>query len=54
MYCALYIVDWIEDDVLWIKVYEYGIWKKIVPRDYIKEKYKQLTEYKKSENRENE
>lgn len=45
LYCALEIVDWVEDDALWIKVYEYGIGKKIVPRDYLTQKYKQLTEY---------
>lgn len=43
LYRALNIVDLIEDDAIWIKVYEYGIGKKIVPRDYLKKKYKQLT-----------
>lgn len=49
LYCALKIVDWVEDDALWIKVYEYGIGKKIVPRDYLTRKYKQLTEYEEIE-----
>lgn len=40
------IVDWMEDDALWIKVYEYGLSKKIQPRDYLTRKYKLLTEHK--------
>ncbi len=44
LYCALDIVDWMEDDALWITVYEYGIGKKIKPRDSLTQKYQQLLE----------
>lgn len=33
MYCALQLMDWMEEEELWIKVYEYGISKKIRPRE---------------------
>lgn len=46
LYCALEIVDWIEDDALWIKVYEYGLSKKIQPRDCLTRKYERLTGHK--------
>lgn len=48
LYCALDIVDRVENDALWIKVYEYGIRKKIKPRDSLVRKYKQLTDGSKS------
>ena len=43
LYRALDIADWVEDDALWIKVYEHGISKKIKPRDSLVQKYRQLT-----------
>lgn len=52
LYCALKIVDWVENDAIWIKVYEYGIGKKIVPREYLTKKYKQLTGCEETENME--
>lgn len=42
LYCALNIVDWEENDELWMQVYEYGIGKKIVPRDSLIKKYNKL------------
>jgi len=44
LYCALDIVDWMEDDSLWIQVYEYGIGKMITPRSRLMQKYQQLME----------
>lgn len=37
------IVEWVENDALWIQVYEYGIRKKIKPRDSLVRKYKEFT-----------
>ncbi len=42
LYCALRIADWAEDEALWIQIYEYGIGKKIKPRDRLSKKYEQL------------
>ena len=42
MYCALRIADWVEDEELWIKIYEYGISKKIEPRDRLVAKYESM------------
>ncbi len=42
LYCALNVADWVEDEDLWIQIYEYGIGKKIKPRDYLSKKYEQL------------
>ena len=42
LYCALKIADWVEDDELWIKIYEYGIGKKIKPREWLVGKYESL------------
>lgn len=39
LYCALRIVDWMDEDDLWIRVYEYGIQKKIKPRDSLQLQY---------------
>ena len=44
VYCALDIVDCVENDALWVHVYEYGIGKKIKPRDCLVRKYEQLTD----------
>lgn len=44
LYCALDCIEWFdeEDNELWIKCYEYGVKKrKIKPRDYLIDKYKQ-------------
>lgn len=42
LYCALKIADWVEDEELWIKIYEYGIGKKIKPREWLVGKYESL------------
>lgn len=42
LYCILDLIHIMEDDDLWIRVYEYGIRKKIKPRDYLKDKYEKL------------
>ena len=42
LYCALKIADWVEDGELWIKIYEYGIGKKIKPREWLVGKYESL------------
>lgn len=42
LYCALKIADWEENNELWMQVYEYGIEKKIKPRDYLVDKYNKL------------
>lgn len=39
---ALDIVDWEENDELWMQVYEYGVSKKIKPRDSLIKKYNEL------------
>lgn len=39
LYRALDIVDWMKEDDLWLKVYEYGIKVKIKPRDYLQAEY---------------
>lgn len=43
LYCALRIADWLEDEKLWIKIYEYGVSKKIKPRERLVNKYESLT-----------
>lgn len=42
LYCALDLVEWEENDELWMQVYEYGIGKKIKPRDSLVKKYHEL------------
>ena len=42
LYCALKIADGVEDEELWIKIYEYGIGKKIKPREWLVGKYESL------------
>ena len=42
LYCALRVADWVEDEELWIKIYEYGISKKIEPRDRLVAKYESM------------
>lgn len=39
LYCALDIINWMENDALWIQVYEYGIGKKIKPRNCLRDEY---------------
>lgn len=41
LYRALDLADWMDEDDLWIKVYEYGIGKKIEPRDILREEYEE-------------
>lgn len=40
LYCALRLMEWMEEDDLWIRVYEYGIGKKIKPRKELVDNYK--------------
>lgn len=40
LYSALYTIDLMEDDELWVWTYTYGIKNKIKPRDELKEQYK--------------
>ncbi len=48
LYKALDIVDWFaEDDKLWLEYYNYGLKKKIKPRDQLKDEYKQKAKNKK-------
>lgn len=44
LYCALDLVRWMGEDELWIKVYEYGLSKRITPRDSLIEEYKKRQE----------
>ena len=41
LYCALDLIDWMDDNETWIKVYEYGISRKIKPRDSLVESYEE-------------
>lgn len=41
LYYALELIDFMDEDELWIKVYEYGIKEKIEPRDYLKNAYEE-------------
>lgn len=41
LYCALNLVKCLEEDDLWIKVYEYGIQKKIMPRSSLQSEYRE-------------
>ena len=41
LYCALDLIDWMDEEELWIKVYEYGVKKKINPRDYLRTQYEE-------------
>lgn len=42
LYCALDLIEIMDDKTLWIKVYEYGIRKKIKPRDSLQRTYHKL------------
>ena len=42
LYCALELIELMEEDDLWIKTYEYGVKKKIKPRDNLKTRYEEL------------
>ncbi len=39
LYCALDLVALMDEDDLWLRVYEYGLRKKIKPRDRLREAY---------------
>lgn len=41
LYCALDLVDWMEEDELWLEVYQYGLSKKIKPRDSLRAEYEE-------------
>lgn len=44
LYCILDLIDWMDEKELWLEVYEYGVKKKIEPRDSLQEKYKKYQE----------
>lgn len=46
LFCALQTVEWMEADELWTTVYEYGIGKKIEPRDSLAQKYQAMKHMK--------
>lgn len=48
LYRALHVVEWMEEDDLWIEVYKYGLMKKIEPRDSLKEMYEERKRQKES------
>lgn len=39
LYRALRLMEWMDEDELWLKIYEYGLKQKIKPRDALKKKY---------------
>lgn len=41
LYRILNLIDWMDEDDLWINVYEYGIKKKIKPRDSLKAEHEE-------------
>lgn len=43
LYCALDLVDFMEEDALWLQVYEYGLKKKIRPRASLAAEYQRRT-----------
>lgn len=44
LYCALYIMEWMGEDDIWLKIYEFGIKNKIQPRQELIDKYQQRKE----------
>lgn len=44
IYRILNVVAWMDENELWIKVYEYGLKKKIEPRDSLQKEYAQRKE----------
>lgn len=47
LYCALRTVDWMEEEALWATVYEYGLGKKIKPRDSLVRRYQEIKQEQK-------
>lgn len=43
LYCALQVADFMEEDELWLKIYEYGVSKKIKPRENLQKEYRERT-----------
>ena len=39
LYKALCLAEWLNEDDSWLRIYEYGIKKKIKPRDYLVREY---------------
>ncbi len=39
LYRALRLMEWMDEDELWLKIYEYGLKQKIKPRDVLKKEY---------------
>lgn len=39
LYCALRLADWMDEEELWLDVYQYGLSKKIKPRDSLRAEY---------------
>lgn len=40
LFRALRLMEWTDENELWIKIYEYGLKKKITPRDRLQDAYK--------------
>lgn len=41
LYCALELMEWTNEDELWIQIYEYGLKNKIKPREQLQAAYKE-------------
>ena len=39
LYRALRLMEWMDEDELWLQIYEYGLKQKIKPRDVLKKEY---------------
>lgn len=44
LYRALRLMEWIDEDELWLQIYEYALKKKIKPRDELVRKYRERVE----------
>jgi hypothetical protein len=43
LFRALRVADWMEEDELWLKIYKYGLAKKIKPRQDLQAQYRERT-----------
>ncbi|MDO5423394.1 MAG: hypothetical protein Q4F41_06680 [Eubacteriales bacterium] len=46
LYRALYVMDWMEEDQMWIDIYKYGISRKIRPRKELVKEYQERVKKK--------
>lgn len=49
LYCALDRMAWMGDDEMWLWVYDYGVKRKIKPREQLQREYQELLEKRKDE-----